>query len=224
MYDCHHKCCLIIEIMCISINLSEMYWFKCPVQVSPATLFLFIILPALIRLFPICYVANWQVQSQRQMKWGDSDLSKVVTALQTFNFFFFPSFPFFLYILYFWFLCFLSHLPFVPTSAPLSLHDDLFFFLSSENYSMHTYSMCLHSMPPTANSPPSPHTQLLKQEESSGPEQNNNCLHDAMESLICLRPERVPVSFPSDPPTVTDGASAQRNAQRGLHYSVTSLC
>lgn len=120
MYNCHHKYCLIIELMCISIHLNEMYWFKCAVQVSSATLFLSIILPTLIRLFPICYVANWQVQSQRQMKWGDSDLSEVVTALQTL-----PSllslFPFFLHIFHFGFLFLLSHHPFIliPHFGPL---------------------------------------------------------------------------------------------------------
>lgn len=61
-------------------------------NVSSSGLSLSIFSQALIRLFPIhcaecsSSVANWQVQSERQMKRGDTDLSEVVTALLSFHF------------------------------------------------------------------------------------------------------------------------------------------
>lgn len=80
--------CKCIEMECVSYNFNKwLYRFALVFHISLLSSPPIHLSSSLIKLFPVCAgewssssVANWQVQSARQMKRGDSDLSEVVTA------------------------------------------------------------------------------------------------------------------------------------------------
>lgn len=86
---------------------------------------------------------------------------------------------------------------------------------------MCSYCMCLFSPPSTANSPPPPHSQLLKQRGKQWSRAEQWLPQWCTGVVYLFEAWACPTCFPSNPPTVTDGASVPR---LGLHYSVTSLC
>lgn len=77
------------------------------------------------------------------------------------------------------------------------------------------------SPPSTANSPPPPHSQLLKQRGKQWSRAEQWLPQWCTGVVYLFEAWACPTRFPSNPPTVTDGASVPR---LGLHYSVTSLC
>lgn len=117
-----------------------------------------------------------------------------------------------------------NYLPVIPI-----YFDNLFSCLSEENYSVHTClqtflqcaRMCLFSLPPMAKNPSAPHTQLLNRAGAQWSRAEQWLPPWSGGVVYLFEAWASPTCFPSDPPTVTDGATMPRWSP---HYSVTPLC